>query len=168
MFRTPYICFVKQDVREMQCEICGREVSNLKKVRVGMALMNVCERCAHLGEEVHETRVETPRSTLPARRDEVKMPSEDLIPNYSEVIREARERLGLSQEELAKRIKEKVSLIRKIERGELTPEEKVVRKLERELGIKLMERIEVPRMERKEIPQNLTLGDIVVVRRKGE
>ncbi|MBC7114208.1 MAG: TIGR00270 family protein, partial [Archaeoglobi archaeon] len=96
------------------------------------------------------------------------MPVEDIIPNYSEVIREARERLGLSQEELARKIKEKVSLIRKIERGELTPEEKVARKLEKELGIKLMERIESPKIEKKELPSTLTLGDVVVVRRKGE
>ncbi|MDI3502159.1 MAG: putative transcription factor [Archaeoglobi archaeon] len=167
MFRTPYICFVKQDVRGMQCEICGREVSNLKKVRVGRALMNVCDRCAHLGEEVHETRVETPRRA-PPKRSVAEMPVEDIIPNYSEVIREARERLGLSQEELARKIKEKVSLIRKIERGELTPEEKVARKLEKELGIKLMERIESPKIEKKELPSTLTLGDVVVVRRKGE
>jgi len=171
MSGTPYICFVKQDVIEMQCEICGREVPFLKKVKIGTAVMNVCERCRSFGEEVREVRREEPQKRVTRsspRTATAEFFAEELIPNYSEVIREARKRKGMTQEDLAKKIKEKVSLIKKIENGELTPEEKVVKKLEKELDIKLMERVETPRIERKEMKESLTLGDVVVVRRKSK
>jgi putative transcription factor len=62
---------------------------------------------------------------------------EELATDYDERIRSARESAGLSQDELAKQLNEKASLIRKLEHGETLPSDDVQRKLERNLDIDL-------------------------------
>jgi putative transcription factor len=62
---------------------------------------------------------------------------EEMASDYDQRIREGRESLGLSQEELAKELNEKASLIRKLERGDTLPSDKVQGKLERKLQISL-------------------------------
>jgi putative transcription factor len=61
----------------------------------------------------------------------------ELAQDYDERIRQAREKRGMSQADLAKELNEKASLIRKLERGDTLPSDKVQSKLERELGIDL-------------------------------
>jgi putative transcription factor len=62
---------------------------------------------------------------------------DELAQDYDERIREAREAAGLSQKELAKRLNEKASLIRKVEHGDTLPSDDVQRELERELDVSL-------------------------------
>ncbi len=58
---------------------------------------------------------------------------------FNEKIRQGREEKGLSQVELAKNLNERASLIKKLERGEVLPTEKVRKKLEKHLKINLLE-----------------------------
>jgi len=60
-----------------------------------------------------------------------------LVNNYSELIRESRMTRGLSHEQLGLVLKERASLIRKIESGSLKPDEVLTKKLERFFRIKL-------------------------------
>lgn len=62
---------------------------------------------------------------------------DEVAQDYDERIRNARESKGLTQEELAKQLNEKASLIRKLERGDVLPSDSIQRKLERKLGINL-------------------------------
>lgn len=64
---------------------------------------------------------------------------DQIATDYDQRIREARESLGLSQEELADTLNEKASVIRKLERGDSMPTDEVKEKLESELGISLTE-----------------------------
>ena len=64
---------------------------------------------------------------------------EEVVSDYDDRIRGARESEGLTQEELAKQLNEKASLIRKLERGDVLPSDTIQRKLERALGITLTE-----------------------------
>ena len=66
----------------------------------------------------------------------------EIVPDFGMRVKDAREKLGLKQEELARRINEKVSLLRKIERGEIVPDDRVRQKLERILNISLVERVQ--------------------------
>jgi putative transcription factor len=84
--------------------------------------------------------------------------------NYSMKIRQAREKLGLSHEDLGKKINEKASVLRKIETGKMTPNNMLVTKLEHVLKIKLL----IPISEEKILAQlpkssshELTLGDLI-------
>jgi putative transcription factor len=95
----------------------------------------------------------------------------ELTEDYGTRIRKAREKLGFSHEELGKRLNEKVSLLKKIETGKMTPNDKLATALEHTLKVKLI----VPRKEEK-VPQakmprvpsrELTLGDLIQIKKGG-
>ncbi len=62
---------------------------------------------------------------------------DELATDYDDRVRNAREKKGLSQSDLANELNEKASLIRKIERGDTLPSDRVQSKLERFLDINL-------------------------------
>lgn len=86
-----------------------------------------------------------------------------LADDYPERIREAREDEGLSQEQLAEQLNEKASLIRKLERGDMQPNDQIQRKLERKLDIALTESsgTDDSDWENDISPSTTTLGDVV-------
>ncbi len=93
----------------------------------------------------------------------------EVVPDYAERVRRARERLGMSQEELAIRVKERVNVIKRIEAGTLVPTVDLARRLEKVLGIKLLEPVVeedfgVGGGGRRRRDFELTLGDIVEIR----
>ena len=90
----------------------------------------------------------------------------DFVPEYGRKIREARESMGLSPEDLGARIKEKSALLRKIEREEITPEDEVRKKLEKELKIKLTDEVSETSVKSGGHGRGLTLGDIASIKRK--
>jgi len=91
----------------------------------------------------------------------------ELVEDYGQVIRRAREALQLSQEDLGRKIGEKNSVLQKIEGGRLVPPEVLVQKLERALKIRLVqEASEVPMDGKAVHPEELTLGDVAVMRKK--
>ena len=141
--------------------MCGKKVPHLEMVRIEGAVLNVCDTCARLGTpaESIRTRFSTPSShgssepiKIPQKRIVVppSRPSSkrrhreniedlDVVPEYAELIKNAREKLSMTQDELAAKLLEKKNVISSIERGDLLPEIKVARKLERLLNIKLLE-----------------------------
>ena len=60
-----------------------------------------------------------------------------LVDNFSEVIRKSRMKEGLTHEQLGLIIKERASLLRKIESGSLKPDDELAKKLERYFRINL-------------------------------
>jgi len=62
----------------------------------------------------------------------------ELIEDFGERVKRARLRLGLTQEDLAKQLNEKLTIIKKIETGEYKPPIELARKLERFLKIRLL------------------------------
>ena len=95
--------------------------------------------------------------------------SQEIVADYAEVIRQAREKLGLNTEDLGKKINEKESLLRKIETGKVSPSDQLISKLEHALKIKLLvavteEKVPVPKAASREF----TLGDVIKVNKKGK
>ena len=89
--------------------------------------------------------------------------------NYHTKIRQAREKLGLSHEELGKKINEKASVLRKLETGKMTPNNILVTKLEHVLKIKLLVPIseeKIPQQTPKSPNRELTLGDLIQLNKK--
>ncbi len=91
-----------------------------------------------------------------------------LIDDYASVIRSARQKKGLSQEELAQKVGERVATLQSIESGRLKPIGKTIRGLERELDISLLESVgSAPvKISKSKGTGGPTLGDIVKVKRK--
>jgi len=160
----------------LQCEVCGREVRELKKVMLDGTPLMVCSDCAKYGKEIYEVVQEPKRIITPprVRREEIKrrrprrerLEDYEIVEDYHMRIRRGRERLGITQEELAKKVMEKESVIHRIEAGRLTPSIKLAKKLERELGIRLIERIGEEEFELEEEELELTLGDVAEVKKR--
>ena len=95
--------------------------------------------------------------------------SQEIVPDYAEIIRQAREKLGFSHEELGKKINEKESLLRKIETGKVSPNDQLISKFEHALKIKLLvavaeEKVPIPKAASREF----TLGDVMKFDKKGK
>ncbi len=84
----------------------------------------------------------------------------ELVSNWSDVIKEARKKKGLSRGELGFKIEERTVTISKIENGDLRPSDKMIAKLEKELGIFLLEKVkEVSTTHHSS--KGMTLGDFI-------
>ncbi|WP_458188563.1 multiprotein bridging factor aMBF1 [Haladaptatus sp. NG-WS-4] len=143
----------------VQCEMCGAETASPKTIKVEGAELDVCDNCVDFGTEVKtqqssstSTKYSTSSSsggsstssgssqssgTSRKRRKDMFDDMEEITQDYDDRIRNARESEGLSQEDLAKELNEKASLIRKLEHGDVLPSDSVQKKLERKLGISL-------------------------------
>jgi len=166
----------------MQCEMCGETIRGAPKlVRVEGAELQVCSKCEKYGTEVQQVRrtdlVRPTASKAGSARAPAAAPSAyrkrdmfdyiegDIVDDYHERIKRARLEKGLSQKDLALQMKEKEHLIQKIENHDLIPEENVRKKLEKVLGIRL---IDAPETEvEKKVPGSLapTLGDLTIIRK---
>lgn len=178
----------------VQCEMCGTETAQPSTVKVEGAELDVCSECADFGTEVttQETSTTSTKystsssggstdggtgsqsstgsgqsSSSGGRRRDMFDEMDEVAQDYDQRIRSARESAGLSQTTLADQLNEKASLIRKLERGDVLPSDRMQRKLERALDISLSAGSEEPEdteWEGGTSTGEYTLGD--VVRRK--
>ena len=147
----------------MICEMCGRDVPQTRTVIVEGSRLNVCPGCARFGEDYRSSSAggaPVTQSVIEERleRREKRMKSKDiyagttgveLVDDYGgviraarEVIRAAREAKGMDLEQFASSILEKKGTIAKIESNSLVPDDKLVKKIEKALGIKLTETVQ--------------------------
>jgi putative transcription factor len=134
------------------CEICGTRILEYgEKVYVEGNLITVCKTCSKRGKPLkNQQEIQRKPAMRPAMRpkkieklDRITFDdSAILINNFSEVIRNSRMANGLTHEQLGLLIKERVSLLRKIESGTLKPDEGLSRKLERFFRINLYTEVE--------------------------
>jgi putative transcription factor len=140
----------------MECELCGSKDAN-KKTKIDNAILTVCKECVKFGEEVPILEVRSAKKILPKIEE-----LEHIIPDFHKVIRNAREKMKLTQEELAKKLNEKSSIIKRIEEG-WKPSSSLIAKVERFFNIKLTEKLEEKQIDKKVEEKKLTIGDIVEV-----
>ncbi|MEM4576897.1 MAG: multiprotein bridging factor aMBF1 [Candidatus Nezhaarchaeales archaeon] len=155
----------------MLCELCGKPVMGKPvKVWIEGAQLTVCQRCSRYGSIVKTGTATTVRPQVQLKRRGVKLGVENLVlvNNYSALIRQARESMGLTQADLARLIGEKESIIRRLEGGRMAPTLELARKLEKQLKIRLYEEVH----ETQEVPRpqsfQLTLGDVAVIKERNE
>ena len=92
-----------------------------------------------------------------------------IVSNYAQLIRSAREAKQMKQEDFAKFLNEKESILAKWESGSLKLRLDVARKLEKVLGVKLLEKDESEEIKldnKKKVADGFTLGDFVKVRKR--
>ncbi len=146
----------------VQCEMCGTETSSPNRVKVEGAELDVCDSCTDFGTEVKTEESSSSTSTKYSTSSSSSSSSsssgrstgssgssgggrsrdmfddmDEIAQDYDDRIRNARESRGLTQEELAKSLNEKASLISKLEHGNTLPSDDVQQKLENELDISL-------------------------------
>ena len=123
-----------------ECDICGRKTEKEYVVEIEEAQMHVCERCAKGMtpiEIIDHSQNKNAKQESKVINHAFSEEDNDIANDYGSIIKNAREKAGLTNKDLAIRINEKESLIARIERNQLVPEERVAKKLEKLLGIKL-------------------------------
>jgi putative transcription factor len=101
------------------------------------------------------------------RRDLFDQIKDELVEDFAGRIVKAREAKHMTDEQLANKTQSKVNIIRKVERGELVPEDALIKKLELALDIKLKEGVAEPeRGGRKGESRAMTLGDLIKVKKE--
>ncbi len=157
----------------MECELCGREVGKRFSVKIEGSTMEVCGGCVRYGEKitVQKAFIRAPSWQSPMRKTSstpVKdLMESDLFDDFPNIIRVARERKGMTQEQLGKMINERESVINRMESGKMRPDEKLIRKLESTLNVKITGKVEGEKVSaQKPVKKELTLGDVVEIKRK--
>ncbi len=168
----------------MRCEVCGRKIHSVPVTAlIEGAKLTVCGECSKHGKIV----IEEEKKSLPATLKQA-MPgapmhfqlkkgavarvdtSQEIVDDYDVKIRQARERLAMSHEDLGKKINEKASVLRKIETRKMTPDNTLVTKLEHALKVKLLAPVSEEKVSQQGTPKTtsreLTLGDIIQLDKK--
>src|SRR5438034_514647 len=137
------------------CEMCGKEVPSLRRAIIEGTMMSVCGSCVKFGvEQAGAANEVTGRSrvtqSLDRRavrakpRDVYSEMQEELVEDYGDRVKRARTAKGYTLEQLGEKLKERRDTLANVESGKYHPEEALIKKLEREFGIKLKEKPEVP------------------------
>lgn len=162
----------------LTCEICGKPIRGQPvTILIGGAKLTVCNECSRYGtpikvnKQIPQNPIISVKPKLQSKtnnkavqkKSEKDIFDEDIkvVDEYPSLIKSARERLGWTQDFLASRLGEKVSVIKKIEAGSIVPSIQLARKMEKILGIPLIERIPSSADARQDSESvNLTLGDV--------
>jgi len=170
----------------LNCDICGRQIQGRpNRIVVEGAVMTACQTCASLGTPYKEPKpvplipiraarpvsVFAPRPVSPKLADR-RAPREvqelDIADNYPQIIQKARRKHKLSQEDLAMKVKERLSVIQKIELGKMTPNMRLAKELEHVLRVKLLvlqSEPPVPKLAPGSTKE-VTLADVARIRKK--
>ncbi len=148
----------------MNCEMCGKETELMKAIIEGTEL-NVCSSCGSFGKIIGRAKVDVQRKTMPkpAQIEE----ELSIVPGFGRIVRQKREEMGLNQKEFSMRLSERESIIHKIENEEIEPAMALAAKLEKALGIKLIEKEKTdsePAPKTKK--EDLTIGDLIKVKKR--
>lgn len=122
--------------------MCGSNTDSSTKVKIEGAVLKVCDSCKDLGKEVKTSsskKTKKKKSSSSKRRGS----NEVLVPDYGEVLKDAREDEQLSIKEVADELNEKESLIKKIEKQDLKPDKSLAGKLSDRFNITLYTNSEV-------------------------
>ena len=179
---------MKQD-NSIECEFCGTLITTKPQlIKVEGALLNVCVSCMGYGNVVN-TKRPTSNSVAPTfkqkKKEITKAPSRNLsrfslkskkqnvidiglTDDFNLKIKSKRMEKHLSQMQLAQKTGISNALIQSIETGKIRPTDLDIKKIERVLGISLMEEIDSPvsNPETKKI-KSRTLGDILNIKKLG-
>ena len=154
----------------MQCDLCGK-TGEMYKTEIEGTIMTTCADCKKFGKtlaKVRETqKIVKQEQRIKPRKSE---PVETITKNYSSLIKNTRENLGMNHKDFAKKLSEKESNIHAMESGKREPSIALARKIEKQLGIKL---VEIHAEEDFKIPlkpgqagTELTIGDFMTLKKR--
>ncbi|MBU0757599.1 MAG: TIGR00270 family protein [Nanoarchaeota archaeon] len=148
------------------CDMCGKVTDQLIFASVEGTELSVCSGCSQYGKIIKKKRP----VSMGQKRNTARLPDKEVVnmvvSDYSAIIRNKRESLGLKQKEIALKLAERESLIQKIETGQIKPSLKLSEKLEKILGVILIEKVELEKVHTSEKTktQGLTIGDMIKIK----
>ena len=157
----------------MLCDLCGKQ-GELFKAKVEESVLTVCKNCSKYGKVLGYAASFAQKGSQPtkstmqaAQKPVINEPEEFILANYSELIRTKRQQLKLNQEDFAKLLNEKLSILHKIETSNFEMNIDQAKKFEKILHIKLVEVFKEPDMKiQEQKKQGFTLGDFIKIKEK--
>ena len=153
---------------KINCDLCGKTIESLAKAIIEMVTLDVCNDCAKFGKVIAQPKRLSPKEQHMQiqKREKREEKTELIAEDYPEIIKKKRESMGLTQKDFAIKINEKEAIISKLETGSFAPPLPLARKLEKFLGIKLVEEYrEAPLESARKKTEGFTLGDFIKVKR---
>ena len=155
----------------MLCEMCGNDSPSLELRKVSGSVLRLCNSCGDMGLQTsyrdsigHRAFV---AQTLEKRQqknryEEIEEDDFVLVKDFGVIVRKAREKAGLDHSALAAKISEKKSILTSVEAGNMKPNEKLIKKLENYLKIKLTEKVQTNTSSQQlSSGKALTMGDLL-------
>lgn len=156
--------------------MCGAGGQLYKAVIEGTQ-MTVCDNCKRYGKvksrikSDKELEVDERRQQQYETRQRLAQKNAEtifvIVDDYSKIVKKARERMNLKQEEVAKRMAVKESVLHNIESGRFEPSLDLARTLEKFFDITLVEQHEEEEIATNRGPTGpMTLGDMIKIKKK--
>lgn len=157
----------------MECEVCGNGEGNFLAMIEG-ARMRVCADCARMGKILKFPQREIPKSSLQGQSSQMKQTSRaelELVDGFGGKMKNARMKMKLPLSVLAEKLAEKESFLERIEGEKTHPSISLAKKIEKELGIKLVEEVPISSLPadvegKLSASKGTTLGDILEITKK--
>lgn len=152
---------------DLYCDICGKSPVRAQ-IQIEGAKLLACGACMRGGKVLHrfdDTGAPAERPISPSSVET----TEEITEGFGKIIRQAREKTGLPLAVIAERIREKESYLQALEHERFMPTVEVARKLEKELGVKLVEKSQSVAGPAASGPKSYappTLADMVEVKKK--
>ena len=154
----------------MNCDLCGKVEENLARALIENVELEVCTACSRFGKIISPVKRLSPKEQHKQfqirAESQIEEKIELLVEDYAEIIKKKRESMGLTQKDFAIKINEKESLIHKIETGAFEPSSVLAKKLEKILGVKIIEEHEERHESfKKKKEEGYTLGDFIRIKK---
>ena len=127
------------------CELCGKENTGVFNILVSGAQISACATCStKRGFSIPSRETDRTRPSIksPISRPRKNRPTFEASSDFHIRIRKAREAGGMSIEELGRKMNLRVQDLQKYEGGSVPPDS-VAKKLEKALGIMILEEVEI-------------------------
>ena len=152
------------------CEVCGTNKGPYYIVMVEGSRVSCCKECSKYGHILIAPVEPKSKKSDSAEGEKPSRPviEEMVMSDYWIKIRTAFEKSGMEQDDFAKRINVKVSVLQNMISNKFVPDLKLAKRLEKELSIRLIEEQADVRGAYNEDKSKMptTLGDIITIKKK--
>lgn len=152
------------------CEMCGKEAQLFLTIVEGGEL-KVCPSCAKFGkikDNGYSGSGNQNSSSYYTNKEKIEI---SIVGNFSSLIHQEREKRKMTQEEFARFLNEKESIVSKWENGTLKPRNETAKHLENVLRLTLLvrgkEEEDNDQIKAKPSSEGFTLGDFIKVKKRG-
>jgi len=124
----------------LTCEVCGGPIRTVpNRISIDGAVLQVCEKCVGHGTSLGPSAPKPrPLGVHPMSREAFDEPDLEIDPDYNSIVKQAREKMGLTQEALGRAINVKPSVISHVESKKLKPDLILARTLMHYLKVNLL------------------------------
>lgn len=163
----------------MDCEICGKGIEDDEYflIRIESANLKVCIDCKDSGKLLHSQNRPSRDNPLTqqARSPQPQREEFELVEGFGKKMQIARNSMGIPLKVLAEQLAETESFLERVEKEKTHPSISLAKRIEKALGIKLVEGAAPPGgtdveelLKKSSKTKGLTLGDILEIEKKNK